>query len=64
LLAGIGRRTERAPVITEGLVMDALAGGLQRLPFVMSLFAKLPGADRFSAERPWAGSCLLTRGSA
>lgn len=35
------------------------AGRLKRLPWLMRLFARLPGADRFQPKRPWSGCCLL-----
>lgn len=34
---------------------------LKRLPFPMSLFALLPGLERFNADQPWSGSCFLRR---
>jgi methyltransferase (TIGR00027 family) len=39
----------------------SVAAQLKRLPWLMSLFAWLPGTDQFHARRPWAATCVLTR---
>lgn len=38
-----------------------LAGKLKRLPWLFHLFTLLPGGERYTAERPWSGVCLLSR---
>jgi hypothetical protein len=35
------------------------AGKLKRLPFVMSLFARLPERPYGTPGRPWSGVCVL-----
>ncbi len=39
------------------------AGGLKRLPLMMSFFYHLQKSEAFQAKRPWAGACLLERES-
>lgn len=35
------------------------AGGLKRLPLLLSFFYRLQKSEAFQAKRPWAGVCLL-----
>lgn len=35
------------------------AGGLKRLPLMLSFFYRLQKSDAFQANRPWSGACLL-----
>ena len=37
------------------------AAQLKRLPFLLSLLARLPAAGKFHPQRPWSGVCLLRR---
>ncbi len=36
------------------------AAGLNRLPLLLRLLARLPGAGQFHPRRPWSATCLLT----
>jgi methyltransferase (TIGR00027 family) len=40
------------------------AARLKRLPFMLRLFARLPGAGTFHPRRPWSAVCLLRNGAA
>jgi O-methyltransferase involved in polyketide biosynthesis len=35
------------------------AGGLKRLPLLFSFFYRLQKSEKFQANRPWGGTCLL-----